>query len=194
MATQYEQDEFDALATNDNGVVAHRRVSRKNGWIIALVAVLIISPLLGVGIGYAVSRQAIESPTQVVKEDEKRNTVDMNTDASQTDKSKSVIEVPGVEVEAPKVDYALSVQVLNGGQITGFAAKNAQILQTAGYKKVDADNYRGRQNDPTVSTVYYRDADKADTARDVAKQLQIDSVIEDAGKLPSTYDVVVVLR
>lgn len=55
MAREYPEDEFDRLAAERTTVGAHRRPSSARPWLIGLLAVLILGPLVGIGIGNVMS-------------------------------------------------------------------------------------------------------------------------------------------
>lgn len=55
MAREYPEDEFDRLAAERTTVGAHRRPSSARPWLIGLLAVLILAPLVGIGIGNVMS-------------------------------------------------------------------------------------------------------------------------------------------
>ena len=55
MAEVYERDEFDELAEQRNTEGAHRVRKRSYRWLIALLAVIVLAPLAGFGIGLMVA-------------------------------------------------------------------------------------------------------------------------------------------
>lgn len=76
--------------------------------------------------------------------------------------------------QAAQVDRSLSVRVINGTGISGYAATKQSVLNQAGYANVAAANPSGTLPDATV-VWYQNDADKA-TAEDVANALGISNV------------------
>ena len=81
--------------------------------------------------------------------------------------------------QAAQVDRSLSVRVINGTGISGYAATKQSVLNQAGYANVAAANPSGTLPDATV-VWYQNDADKA-TAEDVANALGISNVQQAAG-------------
>ena len=80
---------------------------------------------------------------------------------------------------AAQVDRSLSVRVINGTGISGYAATKQSVLNQAGYANVAAANPSGTLPDATV-VWYQNDADKA-TAEDVANALGISNVQQTSG-------------
>ena len=70
--------------------------------------------------------------------------------------------------QAAQVDRSLSVRVINGTGISGYAATKQSVLNQAGYANVAAANPSGTLPDATV-VWYQNDADKA-TAEDVEQR------------------------
>lgn len=81
--------------------------------------------------------------------------------------------------QAAQVDRSLSVRVINGTSISGYAATKQSVLNQAGYANVAAANPSGTLPDATV-VWYQNDADKA-TAEDVANALGISNVQQTSG-------------
>lgn len=81
--------------------------------------------------------------------------------------------------QAAQVDRSLSVRVINGTGISGYAATKQSVLNQAGYANVAAANPSGTLPDATV-VWYQNDADKA-TAEDVANALGISNVQQTSG-------------
>lgn len=81
--------------------------------------------------------------------------------------------------QAAQVDRSLSVRVINGTGISGYAATKQSVLNQAGYANVAAANPSGTLPDATV-VWYQNDTDKA-TAEDVANALGISNVQQTSG-------------
>lgn len=81
--------------------------------------------------------------------------------------------------QTAQVDRSLSVRVINGTGISGYAATKQSVLNQAGYANVAAANPSGTLPDATV-VWYQNDADKA-TAEDVANALGISNVQQTSG-------------
>lgn len=83
------------------------------------------------------------------------------------------------EQQAAQVDRSLSVRVVNGTGISGYAATKQSVLNQAGYANVAAANPSGTL--PASTVVWYQnDADQA-TAQDVANALGISNVQQTSG-------------
>ena len=90
-----------------------------------------------------------------------------------------------------------AITVLDGSA-TGAAGQDAaDHLEDAGYRQIRVGEYGA--SEPAATTVYYRDADVADTAQDVAARVEratgttVSEVLESA-TAASSAPVVVVLR
>ena len=81
--------------------------------------------------------------------------------------------------QAAQVDRSLSVRVINGTGISGYAATKQSVLNQAGYANVAAANPSGTLPDATV-VWYQNDADTA-PAEDVANALGISNVQQTSG-------------
>lgn len=81
--------------------------------------------------------------------------------------------------QAAQVNRSLSVRVVNGTGISGYAATKQGVLNQAGYANVAAANPSGTL--PASTVVWYQnDADQA-TAQDVANTLDISDVQQTSG-------------
>ena len=81
--------------------------------------------------------------------------------------------------QAAQVNRSLSVRVVNGTGISGYAATKQGVLNQAGYANVAAANPSGTLPVSTVVS-YQNDADQA-TAQDVANTLGISDVQQTSG-------------
>lgn len=72
------------------------------------------------------------------------------------------------------VNKATQVRVVNATGIQGYAARQADVLQTAGYTSVEATNPSGTL--PASSVVWYQNETDKATAEDVATALGISAV------------------
>lgn len=72
------------------------------------------------------------------------------------------------------VNKATQVRVVNATGIQGYAARQADVLQTAGYTSVEATNPSGTL--PASSVVWYQNETDKATAEDVATTLGISAV------------------
>ena len=72
------------------------------------------------------------------------------------------------------MNKATQVRVVNATGIQGYAARKADVLQTAGYTSVEATNQSGTL--PASSVVWYQNETDKATAEDVATTLGISAV------------------
>lgn len=207
---QYPEDEFDREARKREIYGAHRQPRKFSPWLMALVAVLVLSPAIGIGLGNllgnnpsaasAISEKIAETTGSDTTTSESTSSDTATGDTATTDAESDAAAAAAAEAEAAAKAEAEAkaailssqVQILNGTQINGLAAEKAEVLTSAGFTNVATGNYGFAA--PAQSTVYFRDADSAAVAAEVAKQLGIDVQVEDANAVPSPLSVVVVLR
>ncbi len=203
------QDQFDELAKARHTVGAHRTPRRVNPWIVALLLVVLLSPALGIGAGFMFgnnssvtalankltnsSASTTTKKTTTVKKTttESESSTDTETAETSTD-TQAEQSAPAPTPPAPEINFSSRIEVLNGSGITGYARQSSDTLNSGGYTSVTPGNYQ--YGEPTVSTVYYRDASMSSTAQDVARRLGITAVELLPSAVPNTLDVVVVLR
>lgn len=206
----YLEDEFDRLAQERQTLGAHRKPTRVSPWLVALVAVLLIAPLAGWGVGKWISsdssaRETVASVVTPEKDKQTEQGKDKQTEqnSSTPDKAGQAPAEPKkeeappapptpAEPEKPALNKNVNVRVLNGKGISGLAAEVQGQLKEAGYANVTADNYKGG-NTPTTTTIYYKNADMKAMAEDIAQHLGRGTVAEGDG-VSMSADIVVVLR
>ena len=196
MAENYAEDEFDRLAEGREAIGAHRRQPRVSAWMLWLIAILIISPIVGI-----VGGQILSNDSDVTRNlssshssaQSKQAEADKKAAAEKAEAEKKAAEEKAeAERKAAQIQHDTLVRVLNGRGVQGLAAEQADILRTAGYTTVQADNYRSSV--PADSTVYYGTEDMKATAEDVAKQLKITQVQMDPDAVGGAGGVAVVIR
>lgn len=185
MAEEYDypEDEFDRLAKERKVLGAHREVQSNRPWWIAVIAIIVIVPLLAwvfVRIG------AVDSVTDKVTTPRPAAT------PTQTETPEPAKD-PSPEDKKEIVDTSLQIFVLNGSGISGLAASKAEILNGEGFANTVADNYAGGA-DPAESTVYYANEDDAATAEKVGSALGISQVELSPEYVSDGTSIVVVLR
>lgn len=192
----YEHDEFDRIARERPLSGSHREEKKSHKWLIALIAVILLAPLVGIGVGYGLS----EVRTGLAQEEQKENAQKIEK-ARQEEEKKAAEEEAAAKAKAEEeakaaaeaaIKYDAAISVLNGAGIAGFAADNQKKLGDAGFSDVIADNYFSE--DPAESTVYYMDSSLKATAEKVAATLGISEVVEDASATSSEVPITVVLR
>ncbi len=197
MAQKFPEDEFDRLAAERMTVGAHRRPSNARSWIYALLAVLILAPIVGILIGNSMSKDdapTAEQTTATAPADE-TTTVDEATDgggmdntepaedgatdsaedpAASTDESAEQTDDPVAE---PDMNH--QVMVLNGRGVAGFAGENQAILEQAGFTNTAVADYRGGA-EPAESTIYFSSLEYEGTAQAAAEALGVTNIVLDA--------------
>ena len=186
MSDQYPPDEFDEIAQRGGPVGVHRA---PRPWWAKVLAPIIVFLIAGAA-AYLIATylwngevDTPEDPTPTVTESvESTLTPSPTTSPSVTP---SVTPSP-IETAVP-VNYAAKVAVLNGSGVSGLAAKQQKILETAGFTSVTADNLGGTK--PAANVVIYTAAALETTAAEVAKQLGIDNIALDVAQTGSDVEV-----
>lgn len=212
MSNMVNIDEFDELASERTMRGAHCEHRRSRKWLIALISVILLAPLAGVGIGFLISsaRTGMQQSQTSVSDEADSATAESsdtsadadtgNTDASTSGgvtadakdtESQSKQSATNSQAASP-VDYTVNIQVLNGSNISGLAALRRDALKEAGFTNVIVDNYL--YSKPTVNTVYYDSSATKPAAEAVASALGISSLVEDSLAVPMQNTVIVVLR
>lgn len=191
----YPEDEFDDLGKNRTPQGVHR--APRPWWRVwgPLIAVVILAPLLAYGLvrlAAGGSNDADPAPTPTVTASvsptPEEGTDEPAPEETPGESEEPVEPTPEETTEAPAVDRAVPVSVLNGAAVQGLAGRTQERLQGLGWTSVAAGNYNSAE--PTVSTVYYRDASLLPAAQAVAEELGIGPVAE----LASIESITVVLR
>lgn len=203
MAEEYDypEDEFDRLARERKVLGAHREVESKRGWWLAVLAIIVIVPLLAwifvrAGAVDSVTKQVVApsetattQPSETPKPEpsEKESNADESEDVTESGEDEDT--TTGDEV----VDTSVEVRVLNGSRVNGLAAIKEETLKSAGFTNTLADNYGGGST-PSRSTVFYANTTDAATAEKVASTLGITEVILSPQSVSGEQGIVVVLR
>ncbi|MGO1591550.1 MAG: LytR C-terminal domain-containing protein [Ancrocorticia sp.] len=197
---EYPVDEFDRLASERKVRGAHRRQESNRKWWIALVAVLVIAPLIGWGLVHWAGQRSdsplAEGPEPTTVATDQATAGPADPEATPTADPTEAPEETPEPTEEPVADPDLDtpVQVRNASLVAGHAAQMQQALLDAGYTNVAADNFP--TTSPTVSQVFYPDESFEPTALAVAEALGIpadaDHVVEGEGT-EGTGVIIVVL-
>lgn len=208
MAEIYPEDEFDSIAATRTVRGAHRRPRKLSPWLIALIAVLVLAPIIGIGIGKFVTSGASDSPAVETSQsagaqdgadgssegaDESSQPENQPADAQdQTAQPEEPTAQPTPEMAPANMGHM--VLVLNGRGTAGYATEQRDVLRAAGFTNTAAADYRGG-DDPADSTVFYSTPEYAGTAQAAADALGITQVQQDV-QVTGGVDapVVVVLR
>ncbi len=160
---QYPADEFDELAATRTVRGAHRRKESNTKWWIALVAVIVIAPLVGWGAIQLAGTSASSLP--------KVPEITATTDSSSPAATDSSANPTSAEIPAGPPDFYLPVEILNSSDVEGYAAVNQESLWGAGFVDVATGNYWG--GEAALTQVFYPDETFAATANEVAQVLGI---------------------
>ena len=203
-AGEYERDEIDELAQQRTVQGAHRVQKRSYKWVIAFIAVIVLAPLAGYGMGAGMAairtgldeKPASQANTQ--QDADVKSSADTEAkkqaeeQAEAEAKAKAEAEEKAKAEAAAAVKYETPIKVLNGAGIQGLAGEKAVALEEAGFTSVEADNYDSKQ--PTESTVYYGNAELKGTADEVASKLGISITSEDTAAATGIDSITVILR
>lgn len=219
MVNKYPEDEFDRLAAERATRGAHRRTRNVRPWLLSLIAVLILAPLIGLGIGSLMSGRDTDpqagetTATQTTDSGQPANDGEADTtgdgadgegaDGDGTNGDGTTGDADGDAVEGEETEDGdaatdaeanldASILVLNGRGTVGFAGENRDVLAAAGFTNLAVADYAGGA-EPAESTVYYASPELEATANAVAEELEATGIVESA---PATdgYDIVVVAR
>ncbi|MBR6458920.1 MAG: LytR C-terminal domain-containing protein [Actinomycetaceae bacterium] len=210
MAEEYDypEDEFDRLAKERKVLGAHREVESKRKWWLAVLAIIVIVPLLAWifvragAVDSVTQKQAEPTPSATATETQSEtptpepsdteSSSDESEDTTGTDEDEDTT-TDDTTTDDAEVDTSIEVRVLNGSQVNGFAATKESQLKEAGFTNTVADNYGGGST-PTRSTVFYaNEADEA-TAEKVASTLGISEVVLSPQSVSGGEGIVAVLR
>lgn len=188
----YAADEFDNPPKGPAGVHRGRRsaVARYAPFVIVVVVAALCGFLVwGVLSGEFSKVQWPWSPatsqtsnktstTTAKKKTAEKKAVEKKADEEKAAQEKQQ-EQQEQQEQAAQVNRSLSVRVVNGTGISGYAATKQGVLNQAGYANVAAANPSGTL--PASTVVWYQnDADQA-TAQDVANTLGISDVQQTSG-------------
>lgn len=186
----HPQDEFDVLGVDRAPQGVHRRPIPRWRLILPFVVVLILGPTLAyLGVSYLSGLGSDDGTTPPAVSAAPVATPD---ETPEPEPEPEPQPEPEPEPEpTPELDVRRETPlfVLNGAGVSGLAGTAAAALTGDGFTNVTASNYNRAQ--PTASTVYYNNAELADTARQVGQVLGVGPVVELAS---ATSTIAVVLR
>jgi cytoskeletal protein RodZ len=177
----YPPDEFDAAANEERPRGVHRA---PRSWLSrwgALLAVLVLFPVLAFGVvtwlsgweGLQRDPAVVEQPEAQEPEAVEPTEPEQPEDAGETPAEETPEETPEPP-PLPEPDLAAPVVVLNATNIGGLASGGAGRLQDAGFTSVTSGNWD--QADPPTSVVLYADPADEGTAGAVAAALGLTTV------------------
>ncbi|WP_350258470.1 LytR C-terminal domain-containing protein [Scrofimicrobium sp. R131] len=188
MSSTYPADEFEHPG-EDLPVGAHRQPPSRWRPVIPFLVILVVVPLLAWGVSYLLQRRdagddaaqsAPPAVTQQSGQSDARPTPSPTPTPTQPSAAPTAPdETKPEEEENPElgIDYALTIEVLNATDISGYAGQIAADLEAAGFTSVIADNTSGWITE--VNTVFFTSAEQEATAHQVASIAGIDSVVLD---------------
>lgn len=187
--SRYPEDEFDIAARNRGPKGVHRQGESAWRRLLPFLVVLIAAPLLAWGALSLLNQDREEGtpvavPTVTPTATPTVTPEPTTTEPTAPEETGTPEPTPGVEV-----DFAAPVAVLNGAGVSGIAARTADRLVGIGFTTVSAANYANAQ--PTVSTIFYNNAELAPTAEAIGAELGIDTLVELSS---ATNSLAVVLR
>lgn len=193
MSSRHESDEFDRAARQRTIVGAHRRERSGLRRALPVVLVVLLAPLAAWALFTFVVRSGVlPAPSELVAGTAGQTAT---PGASGTAAGGSGAASGTAAPADVRPDTAITVL---DGSATGAAGQDAaDHLEDAGYRQIRVGEYGA--SEPAATTVYYRDADVADTAQDVAARVEratgttVSEVLESA-TAASSAPVVVVLR
>lgn len=166
--THYAEDEFDVPNPEAaRGVHRAPRSAWSRWW--PFVAVLVVAPLVAYGLVTLAANQG-DLPTSGSSQGTDPSASDGAT-APADGATDGTGETAPAEPEAPAVNMAASIEVLNAAKISGLAGDQAKKLTDAGFTAVTTGNFTGTA--PADSVIYYASEDLAPTAQLVATTLGV---------------------
>ena len=186
----YPEDEFDSLGADRVPQGVHRAPASRWRTFLPFILVLILAPALAyLGVSY-LSNQGSPTSTTTAAPTTEESVAPEETAVPEETAAPEETESPEPE-PTPEANVIRDAQifVLNGAGVAGLAGGAADKLTADGFTDVTPDDYGSSQ--PTVSTVYYNNADLADTAQQVGSVLGITQLVELAD---ATDSIAVVLR
>lgn len=195
--SRYEEDEFDRAARERGPRGVHRPVQPRWKRLLPYLVVIVAAPILAFATISILNKDNAPDPAA-----DSTQTAEVTGEATATDVTEAP---PGEEPPAepapeesaaepepepePDVRFDTTVVVLNGAGVQGIAGRGADRLESAGFTSTQAENYN--RAEPANSTVYYANAELADTAAAVGEALGITNLVEDSA---ATTAIAVVLR
>lgn len=210
MAQRYEPDEFDSIAAQGGPIGVHRAPRPWWARLLPPLLAFVIAGLVALGLVIILWNQDIVGPNVAPTP-----TVTVTSDASPSPSPEPTVTAPGPAVNeptSPEPDESASepdptptqteepepvvltdaqIHVRNGANIQGLAGEQQEVLESAGYTNIEANNIRSSQIPGGVNVVTYSDARLADTAQAVADALGIEAV--DGGGTPGGAEIEVLL-
>lgn len=206
MAQQYEPDEFDQIAQEGGPVGVHRAPRPWWARLVPPLLAFLIAGLFALGIAWVLWNQDIvgpeASPTPTVTvappaqespepEPEVTDTPEVESPEPQTPEPEPEPEPTQTEEPAPDILYDAQIHVRNGANVQGLAGAQQEVLESAGYENIEANNISTSLIPGGTNVVAYSEERLADTAQDVADALGIEAV--DGSGTPGGAEIEVLL-
>ncbi|WP_413451402.1 LytR C-terminal domain-containing protein [Georgenia phoenicis] len=197
--SEYPEDEFDVAGRDRGPQGVHREPRSLLRALAPFLAVIVLVPLLAWGAvsllagGDGEDTQAEPAPAPVESATGPAESPTGGEPTGEAPTTPAPEETTPEETTEPEEEVVLtaSVSVLNGAGINGLAGRLAGELAAAGFTTVGAADYTA--GSPAETTLYYRNAELAATAREIGEILGIDNRVE-APSATQNVEIAVVLR
>lgn len=199
MPSEYEPDEFDAIAQSGGPVGVHRAPREWWARVLPPLIVFIVAGLLAYALATVLWNGDNGSKAGTVASPSPSVSATVSATPSPTaSPSASASAEPSVTPERsetaepePVVIYDAQVHVRNGSGVSGVAGTQQQKLEDADYTNVEANNISSSLIPDATNTVTYTEDRLADTAEDIAATLGIDVV--QGGDTPGGAEIEVLI-
>lgn len=189
----YPEDEFDVLGNDRTPAAVHR--APRPWWRVwgPLIAVVVLAPLIAYGLvqlgtGGDTDPEPAATSSEQPAETEAPPEGEESTAPTEGESTPAPEETTPVEPEAPPIDQAVEVRVLNGAGVSGLAGRVGDTVSADGWTTVVPGNYTSPQ--PQDSTIFYNNADLLDEAQALGELLGVGPIVE----LADVPAITVVLR
>ncbi|MGP7960166.1 LytR C-terminal domain-containing protein [Sanguibacter sp. A247] len=189
----YPNDEFDIELDDSHALGIHH--ARRSTWskIWPFLVVVLVCAALAVALvtwftsqgrvknnaappSTSTTAAATTAPTTTVEPSEEPST-ETTTEPADDETTTEPDEDPTTEEPAaPELTRSTAIRVLNATRTQGLAASRVSTLKQAGWTNVVGENFPSSSNAPSSTSVWYRSADLADEAKQVAADLGITTV------------------
>ncbi|NKX94201.1 LytR C-terminal domain-containing protein [Sanguibacter hominis ATCC BAA-789] len=190
----YPADEFDEAPAGGQSAGIHRAPVSRWSRVWPFLAVVLIFAALATGLYVWFTSQSPSTPapaptvtaqettpeepttTEEPATTEEPTTPDETTTDDATTDDATTDDAAGDDEPAQEPDRTITVRVLNATRTQGLAAGAVADVKALGYTDVSGDNYRGAA--VSSSQVWYKGAENAAAAKEIADKLGIASVDE----------------
>jgi len=189
--SEYEPDEFDAIAQSGGPVGVHRAPRKWWARVLPLLIVFILAGLLAYALATVLWNGDNGSKAGTVSSPSPSVSATVSATPSPTASPPASAEPSVAPEPEPIVIYDAQVHIRNGSGVSGLAAIQQQALEDADYTNVEANNISSSLIPDGANTVTYTEDRLADTAEDIAATLGIDVV--QGGDTPGGAEIEVLI-